>query len=104
MILYNVTNHVAPEIESQWLEWLNKTHLPEMMANGVFTSALVLRVYDGFEAAEKVYAIQYSANNHDDLDRFLKENKQKLKLQSLKLFGKNVLQFSTQLEVLSQHS
>ena len=30
--------------------------------------------------------------------------KQKLKLQSLKLFGENVLQFSTQLEVLSQHS
>ena len=104
MILYNVTNHVAPEIESQWLECLNKTHLPEMMATGVFASALVLRVYDGFDAAETAYAIQYSANNHDDLDRFLKENKQKLKLQSLKLFGKNVLQFSTQLEVLSQHS
>ena len=104
MILYNVTNHVAPEIESQWLEWLNKTHLPEMMATGVFASALVLRVYDGFDAAETAYAIQYSANNHDDLDRFLKENKQKLKLQSLKLFGENVLQFCNQLEVLSQHS
>ena len=83
MILYNVTNHVAPEIESQWLEWLNETHLPEMMATGVFTSALVLRFYNGFEAAETAYAIQYSANNHDDLDRFLKENKQILRKQTI---------------------
>ena len=104
MIPYNVTYHVAPEIEKQWLEWMNEKHLPEIMATGFFSSAMVLKIYDGFEVMETAYAIQYSAKNHEDLDRFLKENKQKLKLQSLKLFGENVLQFSTQLEVLSQHS
>ena len=74
------------------------------MATGFFSSAMVLKIYDGFEAIETACAIQYYAKNHEDLDCFLKENKQKLKLQPLKLFGENILQFSTQLEVLSQHS
>ena len=102
MILYNFTSQVEPEIENQWLEWLHEKHLPKIMATGVFFSAMALRVNNGIEAVEKAYAVQYSANNPEDIDRFLKENK--LKLQSLKLFGENVLQFCNQLEVLSQHS
>ena len=69
MILYNVSSLVEPEIESQWLEWLHEKHLPEMMATGVFFSAMVLRVNNGFEAVKKVYVVQYSANNHEDIDR-----------------------------------
>jgi hypothetical protein len=104
MILYKVIYHEAPEIENKWLELLNKKHLPEMITTCVFSSIMVLRIYDGFEAIESAFALQYSAKNHEDLDRFLRENKQKVKLQSLKSFGENVLKFSTQLELLSKHS
>ena len=78
MILYNVSSHVEPEIENQWLEWVHEKHLPEMMATDVFFSAMLLRIKNGFEALETAFAVQYSANNPEDIDRFLKENKLKL--------------------------
>ena len=74
MILYNVSSLVEPEIENQWLEWLHEKHLPEMMATGVFSSAMVLRVNNGFEAVKKVYVVQYSSNNPEDIDRIWKQS------------------------------
>ncbi|NDG46386.1 MAG: DUF4286 family protein [Flavobacteriia bacterium] len=30
MFIYNVTAHVEPSVEKEWLEWMEQEHIPEM--------------------------------------------------------------------------
>ncbi len=73
MILYNVTVKVDPDIAQDWLRWMKKVHIPEVMKTGLFREHRFLRV-DGAEAdSGNTYAIQYWLNNMEDFLRYQKE-------------------------------
>jgi hypothetical protein len=35
-VLYNVTVNVSDEVLSEWLQWMESTHIPEVLATGFF--------------------------------------------------------------------
>ena len=37
MLVYNVTVKVNTDIHEEWLEWMKKTHIPEVLATGYFS-------------------------------------------------------------------
>jgi len=39
MIMYNVTVMVEEDLATAWLDWMNQTHIPEVMATGFFCFA-----------------------------------------------------------------
>jgi len=36
MIMYNVTVMVEESLSNDWLDWMNQTHIPDVMATGFF--------------------------------------------------------------------
>ena len=44
MIIYNVTINVEESISQEWLCWMQKIHIPEVMNTGMFISAKMTRV------------------------------------------------------------
>ena len=44
MIIYNVTINIEESISQEWLCWIQKTHIPEVMNTGMFISAKMTRV------------------------------------------------------------
>ncbi len=36
MIIYNVTVNVEKEVEEVWVNWMKETHIPEILATGLF--------------------------------------------------------------------
>ena len=36
MIIYNVTIKLDPEIHEDWLSWMRRHHIPEVLATGYF--------------------------------------------------------------------
>jgi hypothetical protein len=56
MFIYNVTTHVEPSIENQWLEWMNIEHIPQMIQTGKFKKAIIFKVITEDELGGTSYA------------------------------------------------
>ncbi len=46
MLLYNVTVILEDSAASEWLQWMQETHIPQVMATGKFVSNRLLKVLD----------------------------------------------------------
>ena len=44
MIIYNVTINIEESVHDNWLNWMQHTHIPDMLATGKFSKALMTRV------------------------------------------------------------
>jgi hypothetical protein len=101
-VLYNVTVNVSDEVLEEWLQWMESTHIPEVLATGFFHTAKLMRVH-AFEQGGKTYAIQYTAPSMESYERYLKEASQQLQSKTELAFGDHVHAFRTLLEVVSVH-
>lgn len=103
MIIYNVTTNIHESVHDQWLTWMQEKHIPEVLATGKFTSARIVRVVIEEEMGGKTYAVQYTTNSKDLLDKYYKEDAPRLQEAVRKLFGDKALSFRTELEYVSEH-
>lgn len=99
MIIYNVTCNIPVEIETEWVEWMKKEHIPEVMATQKFVAYKMLKLMTSVEGNEGVnYAIQYSCNSIDDYNAYAEHHGPGLKAKTAAKYGDSVLAFRTLLE------
>lgn len=98
MIIYNVTAHIEPSIENDWLNWMEEKHLPDMLATGKFTAAKVFKVITDQDMGGVSYAAQYLCKNRADYTAYLEENAAGLRKEGLERYGDKVLYFRTELQ------
>ena len=60
MYIYNVTVNIEETIHDEWVRWMNEEHIPEMLATGKFTKALMTKVLVEEEMGGVTYSIQYT--------------------------------------------
>ena len=102
MIVYNVTCNVAPEIEKRWLEWIDH-QLYNLSKSEKISATSILKLNNNSSENEIVYALQYQIYNRDSLQSFLDNEDQVLKKQINTVFGKSVLHFSSQLQIIKKY-
>ena len=102
MILYNVTSNIDTSIQNQWLKWMQENHIPELLATVKFTSARLVKVLVEEEMGGVTYAVQYTTDSKETLQRYYDEDAPKLRAEALALFGDKVLAFRTELEFVSE--
>ena len=61
-IIYNVTTQVERHIANDSLQWLMEEHIPDIIANGCFTNAVMMRLMEVVKTQGPTYAIQYHAD------------------------------------------
>ena len=71
MLLYNVTVKVEAEIEAEWLAWMQQTHIPEVLATGMFVKNQFLRLISQQEDEGQTYAVQYYCESSELLDEYM---------------------------------
>ncbi|MDX1627351.1 MAG: DUF4286 family protein [Fulvivirga sp.] len=71
MVLYNVTVGIDTDIEGEWLDWMQKEHIPAVMATGMFKEHKVFKVLNQEEESSVSYSIQYFAENIDMVVKYL---------------------------------
>lgn len=98
MYIYNVTVHVEPSVENEWLEWMKEIHLSEMIATGKFIEAKLFKVITDQDHGGISYATQYLCSSVNQYNAYLKENAVTLQQKASDRFGNTVLSFRTQLE------
>jgi hypothetical protein len=69
MLLYNVTIIIEDAAANEWLQWMQETHIPEVMATGKFVSNRLLKVIDSPNEGV-TYCIQYVAENIDEYNDY----------------------------------
>lgn len=70
MLLYNVTLILEDSAAEEWLNWMQETHIPEVMATGMFVSNRLLKVVDSPNEGV-TYCAQYVAETLENYNEYL---------------------------------
>lgn len=101
MIIYNVTLNVDDSILDDWLQWMRKIHIPEVMATGLFTEARFTKVLVQEESGT-TFSVQYTAPHMIALQQYQQHHGPALQQKTLERYGDKVVAFRTLLE-LQEH-
>ena len=69
MLLYNVTLILEESAADEWLQWMQETHIPAVMATGMFVSNRLLKVLDSPNEGV-TYCTQYVAETQENYDQY----------------------------------
>ncbi|RKR14453.1 uncharacterized protein DUF4286 [Maribacter vaceletii] len=103
MYIYNVTINVEETIVSNWLVWMKETHIPEMLATGKFSKALMTKVLVEEEMGGVTYSVQYTTDSKATLQKYYEEDAEKMRSDGSKLFAGKFVAFRTELQIVSEH-
>ena len=102
MILYNVTINIHESVHDQWMRWMQEKHINDMLATGKFSAARMVKVLVEEEMGGMTYAVQYTTDSKETLQRYYDEDAPKFRAEGLSLFGDKALAFRTELEFVSE--
>jgi hypothetical protein len=100
MIVYNVTVKVDSEIATAWLDWLQKEHIPAMIATGCFTHANVLHLYEQDDEEGITYAIQYHALSRERYEEYIEKHASTLRHAAFEKWGDRFIAFRSVMKVI----
>lgn len=69
MFLYNVTLILEESAAAEWLQWMQETHIPQVMATGMFVSNRLLKVVDSPNEGV-TYCAQYVADSLENYNQY----------------------------------
>jgi len=87
MYIYNVTTNIDKTIQTEWLQWMKKKHIPDMLATGKFSSTKMSQVMIEEEMGGITYSVQYTTDSIETLQVYYKEDAPRLRDESMKLFS-----------------
>ena len=102
MIIYNVTVNIEESVQKEWLAWMKKTHIPEVINTGMFVSAKMSKILVEEQMGGVTYSIQYSCESKSKLDQYQEKFAPKLQQEHTRKFQGKFVTFRTLLEVLSE--
>jgi len=71
--MYNVTIAIDPRVEQEWVQWMIKSHIPDVIATGSFLSHSMQKVLSGDEDNKCLFYFEYrtAINSYDIEEKYL---------------------------------
>jgi hypothetical protein len=101
MILYNVTVSIDPAVSEDWLEWMRKQHIPDVMSTGCFIESRISRVH-GEEEGGMTFAITYLSPDQEKLDEYREVHAPRLQKDHSERYEGRFAAFRTFLTVIEE--
>lgn len=98
-IIYNVTVNIDQEVHDEWLQWMRETHIPDVMATGLFLESRMHRVLADDEGGI-TYAVQYTAMDMAHYERYRDEHAPRLQADAHARYGGRFVAFRTLLQLV----
>jgi hypothetical protein len=57
--------------EKEWLDWMKRKHIPDVMNTGQFTDSRICRLLDQPEDDDSTYVIQYQCESREKFDHYV---------------------------------
>ena len=104
MYIYNVTINVDESIHDQWIEWMQLNHIPDVLATGKFTKALMSQVLVKEDMGGITYSVQYSCATTELLLSYYEEDAPRLRDDLQKKFSNKFGAFRTEMKIVKEFS
>jgi hypothetical protein len=102
MYIYNVTINVDESIHDQWINWMQSIHIPEVLATGKFTKALMSEVLVKEDMGGITYSIQYTSASRELLLSYYQQDAPRLREAIDKEFGNKFGIFRTEMKIVKE--
>lgn len=102
MYIYNVTTNIEESIHDEWLQWMKEVHIPDVLATDKFLSAKMTKVLVEEEMGGFTYSVQFTTVDKETLEKYYKEDANRLRQDAVKRFAGKFVSFRTELEVISE--
>lgn len=103
MYIYNVTTNIEESAHVEWLKWMKEIHIPDVLATGKFLNAKMSKVLVEEEMGGITYSVQFTTVDKETLEKYYKEDAERLRQDTTKLFAGKFVSFRTELEIVSEH-
>ena len=100
MIIYNVTVNIDLDVHDDWLKWMKESHIPDVMATGMFIDNKVSKVITGEEEGGLTYSIMYTCKDMATLEIYQEKHAPALQAGHTKRYAGKFGAFRTLLEVV----
>lgn len=101
MYIYNVTIKVKNEIKTDWLQWLQLEHIPEVLATGCFSTATILQLLEVDDSEGPTYAVQYHAESKANYNLYINKYASLLRDKSYQKWGDQFIAFRSIMQVVN---
>lgn len=101
MILYNVTVSIDEKVYVEWLDWMRRKHIPDVMETGCFIESRISRVH-GEEEGGFTFAITYLSPSQDKIDEYQEHHAPELQDEHALKFNGKFAAFRTMLTVIDE--
>lgn len=102
MYIYNVTINVDESIHDSWIAWMQEVHIPEVLAAGKFTKALMSEVLVKEDLGGITYSIQYTCASKELLLNYYEQDAPRLRQSIHTKFGDNFGVFRTEMKIVKE--
>ncbi len=101
MIKYNVTVKIETALSEEWLSWMNKKHIPDVMATGLFRHCSLSELFHPKDEEGRTFSIQYDCHNEDDLNNYFENHAKELQQEHADRYRNKYVAFRTILKEIS---
>ena len=95
MFVYNITITIDPAIETAWVNWQTKEHIPDVMASGQFIDYKFYRLLEQNETDGITYVIQYFSSSIDHYNTYAEAFSPALHQKAFDKWGNQFIAFRT---------
>ncbi len=100
MYTYNVTIKIENHIRVQWIEWMQKVHIPEILATSLFSKASLHELLEPIDEEGYTFVAQYQTDSLDKYLQYIDEHAPILRQKGFDLFGNRFIAFRSLLQEL----
>ena len=101
MIVYNITIKINPVIESEWLQWQKREHVPDVMSTGLFHEYKFFRLLEPDETGGITYVVQYFASSLENYKNYIENFAPLLREKAFAKWGNQFVAFRTIMEAVN---
>lgn len=91
-------------IEAEWIDWMVKHHIPDVMATGKFISYSLQKVIGSENETGVTYAMQYIAPDSHTFDKYQQEDSKRLQNLHKQKFEGQYGAFRTLMKIVNHSS
>lgn len=100
MILYNVTVKINATLETEWLQWMRTTHIPDVMNTGLFINYKICKILHQEEDGGVTYAFQYFCKDMPTFEEYQSKHAKALQADHTNRYKDQYVAFRTLMEVI----
>lgn len=100
MIIYNVTIKIDHSIAKEWIIWLKKEHIPDLIATGCFAHATILHLLEADDTEGITYAVQYHAESKALYNRYIENFSERMRKKATDKWGNKFIAFRSVMQVV----